>query len=55
MRCNKYDAGEIIAEIRREKALNTFWAVWPLGCYFMTTAAALTLYGALIYLMARAL
>ena len=55
MRRNKYDAGEIIAEIRREKAVATFWALWPLGCCFVTTAAALMLYGALINLMARAL
>ena len=55
MRRNNYDASELIAEIRREKAVATFWALWQLGCCYMTAAAALTLYVALIYLMARAL
>lgn len=52
---NRYDCNELLRPIRRAKAVATFWALWPLGCCFMTTAAALTLYVALIYLMARAL
>lgn len=34
-----YDAGELIAEIRREKAINTFWALLPLGCCLLSALA----------------
>ena len=34
-----YDAGALLAEIRREKAINTFWALWPLGCCLLSALA----------------
>lgn len=34
-----YDAGALLAEIRRDKALNTFWALWPLGCCLLSALA----------------
>lgn len=36
---NEYDAGALLAEIRRDKAINTFWALWPLGCCLFTAVA----------------
>ena len=34
-----YDAGELLAEIRRDKAINTLWALWPLGCCLLSALA----------------
>lgn len=39
-----YDAGELFAEIRRDKAINTFWALWPLGCCIFTALAMVVVF-----------
>lgn len=39
MKRNNYDSDELLAEIRRNKAINTFWALWPLGCCLLSALA----------------
>lgn len=36
---NEYDAGALLAEIRRDKAINTLWALLPLGCCLLSALA----------------
>lgn len=53
MMSNKYDAGEIIAEIRRKKALNTFWAVWPLVSAFALGAFTVAAWAGIVWFAAQ--
>lgn len=53
MRRNEYDAGELIAEIRREKAVATFWAVWSLVSAFALGAFTVAVWAGIVWLAAQ--